>query len=228
IAISDYYEHIIKDRHPKGLVRRIYNGVQPEDFEGETVEIVPDKIIAFFHGRLVAQKGIALIAEAARRDKNILFIIAGGCSVEPDHAPLAADIDELKSNALKDNVLMLGRISQPLIGAYLRKADVAIYPHYRAPFDLAVLEAMACGTPTICTATDALLEYSTHNVNAYHIPEPPTVENLLKAIYAVAGDGELKKRISEGGKKKGQEMGWQRAAQQTVEFYREIINGYKI
>lgn len=101
-------------------------------------------LLVAFVGRLIPEKGIDSIIEAARSDevskRNIIFVLAGD-------GPLANEVREATSS----NLYWLGRCSSDDISALLQQADVLCLPTRSEGFSTVLLEASACGTPAVVT-----------------------------------------------------------------------------
>lgn len=222
IAISDYFRnYFINICQCTCPVRTIHNGVNVSDFQNGVVKEKPDsRLLAFFHGRLVGQKGIDIIIEAANKADDILWVLAGEVTGAV-HGGYYEDglLTQLRGLEREGKVMLPGMIPQTEIGAWLRCCDVAVYPHKRAPFDCAVLEAMACGARVVTTCVDAIGEYA--GKNTVRVIEP-TAESLLAAV-SEAPDHERAAR----GQFRASGFTWERTAKETLNYYEEIINGNK-
>lgn len=226
IAISDHYRKWIEVFNHRKPVRTIPNGIQISDFENGVERAKPDdRLLAFFHGRLVGQKGIELIVEAAKQADDIYWVLAGPIAAKEDgrclEDGLLSDLRDLENQG---KVLLTGMIPQAEIGAWLRACDVAVYPHVAAPFDCAVLEAMACGAPVITSGVEAIGEYTEHGETAW-IYEQQHYMHLLGAIYHVCSNRFLRESLSMKAKTFARQFKWRTTATQTLNFYNEVMNG---
>jgi UDP-glucose:(heptosyl)LPS alpha-1,3-glucosyltransferase len=68
----------------------------------------------------------------------------------------------------------------------LAGADALIHPTYYDPCSLAVLEAMACGTPAITTRQNGASELISHGVNGFIVESPAETEALASALAETA------------------------------------------
>ncbi len=108
----------------------------------------------FFVGRLEKRKGIDLLVESIPEIKKnipgIKLFIAGKGNLEPQ-------INEfIKKNKLKQNIFLLGRISDEDLIDWYNKVKIVVVPSVFEGFGLTAVEAMSCGTPTIASNTDGL------------------------------------------------------------------------
>lgn len=107
-------------------------------------------------GRLQRFKGAFDVVEAAalvrRRRPDARFLMIGPDSpIEPG---LRGELEGAITDAgLQDSVCLAGRLSAADLAATVRGATLLVHPAHREPFGLAVVEALALGTPVIAYAT---------------------------------------------------------------------------
>ncbi|HEX3032582.1 MAG TPA: glycosyltransferase family 1 protein [Bacillota bacterium] len=99
-------------------------------------------------------------------------------------------------------------------------ARAFVYPSVYEGFGLPPLEAMACGTPTICSNTSSLPEVTG---NACLTCSPYDVSELAEALYQVLTKPELRLELREKGLIRAAEFTWQSTAEETLKVYREFL-----
>ncbi|MZG16896.1 glycosyltransferase [Streptomyces sp. SID5914] len=114
-----------------------------------------DETLLVMCSRLSVEKrpGTALdaLAELRRRRGRAVLVVAGDGPLRPRLEQRARD------RGLP--VTFLGHVADPgLLGALQASADVCLAPGPAETFGLAALEAMACGTPVVASASSALPE----------------------------------------------------------------------
>lgn len=220
ISISHHYADWMRLFSQGKPIHVVPNGVKVEDFQNGVTREKPDnRTLAFFHGRLVLQKGIDLMVEAAKQRDDILWVIAGPLAGSDDGRRLEDGLlDDLYKLEKQGRIILPGMISQTEVGAWLRACDVAVYPHHRAPFDLSVLEALACGAQVVTTGVDAIAEYANTD-NAFLCK--PTAKSLLEAI----DDSKhiRKKDVAKSVAK----YTWENATKAVLKVYEGLIYGEK-
>jgi glycosyltransferase involved in cell wall biosynthesis len=122
--------------------------------------------------RLVPRMGIDVLIDAWAQqfgqDPHARLLIVGEGELQPELE------NQIHTDALGDSVLLLGRISDEDLVALYRAADVNVVPSIEFEgFGLVVLEAAACGTPSIVTRAGGL---------------PEAVAGLGQALTVPAGD----------------------------------------
>ncbi|CAA0204415.1 glycosyltransferase family 1 protein [Klebsiella oxytoca] len=98
----------------------------------------------------------------------------------------------IKNYNLEDNIIFTGFISDEMLPNYYRGALVLIMPSIYEGFGLPVIEAMACGIPTIASATTSLGEIAG---DASLLIDPFDVESIKDALEKIISDQMLQKEL---------------------------------
>lgn len=120
-------------------------------------------------GRLIWQKGIREFVEAAIRLKarrqDVEFILAGEEDpIHPDAVPMSWLEEQCRSGA----VTFAGYVRQ--IDSLLREAAIFVLPSYREGVPRVVLEAAACGVPTVAADVPGTREAVRDGETGYLVP----------------------------------------------------------
>jgi UDP-glucose:(heptosyl)LPS alpha-1,3-glucosyltransferase len=120
-------------------------------------------------------KGLdSLLAAMARlRHRETRLLVVG-------QASSAAFLRQAKSLGIANRVTFTGR--QALIQRFYGAADLFVLPTIYEPFPNVNLEAMACGTPVITTATAGGAEIIHEESNGYLIPDAWAINELADKI----------------------------------------------
>lgn len=81
-----------------------------------------------------------------------------------------------------------------------QEADLMVYASWYEGFGMPPLEAMACGTPTIITKSDGILEYAIDGENAILV-EPRNIKEIAAAIIFLLENDQIKNKLSINGRK---------------------------
>ncbi|HWG40673.1 MAG TPA: glycosyltransferase, partial [Candidatus Acidoferrales bacterium] len=103
----------------------------------------------------------------------------------------------------------------------IKGASLAIVPSLYEGFSLPMVEAMACGVPTVASRTSCLPEIS-GNVLEYF--DPLFIEDIAACMHAVLRDFDLRLRLRQQGMDRSREFTWERCACQTLDI---LINAGK-
>lgn len=132
----------------------------PRDFRAE-LGIAEDEILAVCVGRLVPEKGIAAMLEAARmlEGQNIAFAFAGD-------GPLLENI-----KAASGRVFALGRLNPSEVAALLRASDAYCLPSRSEGFATTLLEACAMNAFPITTQVGGVAELEIGKYGGIVLPD---------------------------------------------------------
>jgi glycosyltransferase involved in cell wall biosynthesis len=131
-------------------------------------------------------------------------------------AGLARTLRELD---LEQHVLFSGYVPDADLPALYSGADLFVFPSLYEGFGLPPLEAMACGTPVVCSNAASLPEVVG---DAAITVDPCDVEGLAEAMHRVLTDVELQEQLREKGLEQARQFTWERTARETVAVYREV------
>jgi colanic acid/amylovoran biosynthesis glycosyltransferase len=100
-------------------------------------------------GRLCEQKGQLLLLQAIKKvidsGHQLKIVLAGDGEMRPDIEQF------IQQNALSDVVTITGWISSEQVKQYLLASDAMVLPSFAEGLPVAIMEAMAVGTPVITT-----------------------------------------------------------------------------
>lgn len=95
-------------------------------------------------------------------------------------------------------------------------ASLVVFPSLYEGFGFIPLEAMACGTPTVCSNVSSIPEVVG---DAGVLVDPLSVDELAAEIQRVLTDSTLRARLIEKGLQRAGELTWDRAARLTLAAY---------
>ncbi len=99
-------------------------------------------------------------------------------------------------------------------------ADCFVMPSLYEGFGLPLLEAMACGAPSIASNTSSLPQVAG---DAAYLCEPES-DAIATALLAVLHDGALRHRLHLAGPEQARQFTWQRTAALTAASYRKALD----
>jgi glycosyltransferase involved in cell wall biosynthesis len=109
----------------------------------------------------------------------------------------------------------VGFVDDDELARLYRGAQCLVYPSLYEGFGLPVLEAMACGTPVVTSATGATAELAGR---AGVLVDPLDVESIAGGIRAAL---ERRDELRSAGLERAKPFTWEAAADATIEVYRE-------
>lgn len=117
---------------------------------------------------------------------------------------------------LEEAVTWAGYLSEDQLLKEYQQADVFVMPSFYEGFGLPVLEAMACGTPVICSNKGSLPEVAGH---AALKVQPQDMVGLAEAMRRVLTEPRLAQDLSARGIQQAAKFTWTATAQQTLAAY---------
>ncbi len=127
-----------------------------------------------------------------------------------------AVVDELK---LGEAVRFLGGVPNEELVYLYNAAKLFVLPSFYEGFGLPPLEAMACGTPVVCSNTSSLPEVVG---DAGCLIDPNDVDELTVALWRLLSDENLRRELRSKGLRRAQIFSWERAARETLKVYRQV------
>jgi alpha-1,3-rhamnosyl/mannosyltransferase len=116
-------------------------------------------------------------------------------------------------------VRLLGKVPESDLPALYNLATVFACPSLIEGFGLPVLEAMACGTPVVCSAIPVFRE--TAGDAAMHVP-PESISEWAATLDRVLSDPALRTQLSHAGRRRAAQFSWGRAAEAVLTAYGEL------
>lgn len=232
IAVSQQTAHDLQAifQVPPARITVIHNGVAPH-FTPGTVDRsayfrqarqLPDRFILYL-GTLEPRKNLPLLIRAYARwrqhaapaDQAVKLILAGGRGWYYDE--IFTLVTKL---GLEADVLFPGFIPDAELADWYRAAELFVYPSLFEGFGLPVLEAMACGTPVICSAIPSLEEV----VGVAALTFPATDEAaLLSCLQQVMATLPLHQQLGAAGVRQASHFSWHKTAEATLAVYQWLF-----
>ncbi|CAJ35479.1 glycosyltransferase family 4 protein [Methanocella arvoryzae] len=213
-------EHL---RVPAGRMRVVNVGVDSGIFrptEGKT-PLTEGKFKILTVARLHPYKGLDTLIRAMqivvkKAPGAVLYIMGRGPQAD-ELKMLAADLGV--SDVVRFVETPVPNTEMP---AVYSSADLYVQPSVVEPYGIAVLEAMACGKPTVCSDIGGMRDTVAHGETGFLVP-PSDPEALAEKIVLLAGNRE---RVAEMGtaarKRIVEKFDWPVIAMQYLEIAREI------
>jgi glycosyltransferase involved in cell wall biosynthesis len=123
---------------------------------------------------------------------------------------------------LTDRVVLTGYVPDTDLPALLSGATGFVFPSLYEGFGFPVLEAMACGTPVVCSNVSSLPEVAG---DAALLVDPLDTDALAAAIERVVTDGGLRRNLVERGFAQAERFSWRRCAQKTMRALEDVAQG---
>jgi alpha-1,3-rhamnosyl/mannosyltransferase len=120
-----------------------------------------------------------------------------------------------------DQVIFTGYVPRADLPGLYSGADAFVLPSLAEGFGLPLIEALACGTPALISATPALLEVAD---GAALSVDPLRIGAIAVGLERIVSDPQLRGYLHEQGLRRAAEFSWQRTANLTLGVYQEALN----
>ncbi|MEJ7786024.1 MAG: glycosyltransferase family 1 protein [Solirubrobacteraceae bacterium] len=171
-------------------------------------------------GTLQPRKNIGAVVSAFERlvaqGANLALVVTGGAGWGGQETA-----ERIRRSPAADRVVMTGHVGDAELLALYRGALCFVFPSRYEGFGLPVLEAMAAGTPVVCSDRTSLPEVAGA---AATLVSPDDVDALERAIGRVASSPDARAEMVERGLMQAARFTWERCAQETVGVYRTAIS----
>lgn len=184
----------------------------------------PDQVVVGLVGRLVWQKGLRELFDAAARLRttrpDVLVVVIGPADGDKADALEPGDIEAARALG---NVEFLGRRDD--VEELYHGFDIFVLPSYREGFPRAAMEAAANAVPVIATDVRGCRQVVDDGVTGLLVPvrDAPA---LASAIEALAGDAGRRRTMGEAGRRKAEaEFDDRRVVEKTLAVYERLLAG---
>lgn len=218
----------LQDAYPIGdsLVQVVPNGADLERFSPrrrgdalskvvERHDLSPGDFVLLFSGGDWRRKGLHhLIGSLKHLPPNVKLLIAGDHPTGDEMRSLCGSI------GVADRVRFAGFRSD--IENYYAAADLFVFPTAYEAFSLATIEAAASGLPVLMPDVSGAQELIGDGQCGTIIL--PTPDGIASAVQVYYDDAELRQRASIAARRRVEQLfSWDRIADQTLGFYRELL-----
>jgi len=221
IAVSAAARHFV-DRFFPGDYKVIPNGVDIGRYQravplARWQDGTPNIL---FVGRLEDRKGLPHLLKAFRLVRKgglegRLLIVGSG--------PQEREARRYVMTRGLQNVEFLGRVSDGEKAQLFRTADIFVSPATgRESFGIVLLEAMAAGTPIVCSDIHGYKGVVQRGSQAILVP-PHDAKALAAGISELLGDAALRARMGAAGLERAQQFSWERVTAKVDDYYGFVI-----
>ncbi|HKE30900.1 MAG TPA: glycosyltransferase family 1 protein [Candidatus Angelobacter sp.] len=210
---------------PESRVFVVYNGydkanfndapADPERQKNLLARLRLDKPYILHHGVVQPRKNLKRLIEAWRllrsRNPNLEFdlVLAGQRGWEYQEI-LAAGSNRA---ANQGRVVFPGVLDDPDLAMLIKGASLVVMPSLYEGFCLPMVEAMACGVPTIASNNSCLPEISGGVLKYF---DPLSIEEMAACMEQALEDGVLRQRLIQEGKRRAATFDWATCAEKTL------------
>jgi len=178
-----------------------------------------DDVVILYLGRINRDKGVLDLAYAfdalAKKMTNIRFLCVG-----PDEENLVPIIEQVCADCL-DRIIFKGYTDQPQI--MMNTSDIFCLPSYREGFGSVVLEAAACGVPSVVSRIYGLVGSVIEGETGLMF-EPGNIVEMVDALLSLCDNEPLRLKMANAAKSRTLEsFSSKDITGELVKFYSEYV-----
>jgi glycosyltransferase involved in cell wall biosynthesis len=217
-------EDLVERGIPEESIHVIYCGIDHEMYTTEAGGNPTEPPYILYLGRLKRYKGIELVLDAfeeirARRD-GVRLVIAG----DGDHR--GALERKCRSMGLEPEVTFTGNVPEEEKIRLYRGASLVMNTSEKEGWGLTNIEAQACGCPVVATDSPGLRESVVDGETGFLVRGREKGDLAQRALEILV-DPLLRSKLSEGGRRWVRRFTWERAAEETLDLMREVVESYE-
>lgn len=244
-AIEEPDQVFVVSEHWRGLLRTDYgvearvvpNGVDVARFsdvgDARRAELrarvgVRDQFLFLSVGGIEPRKGSDHLVRSmsllrSRLDPPPVLAVMGGHSFQDHRAYRDAVLASLPGLGLElgRDVVLLGTVDDRDVPGWYHAADAFAFPSVNEGFGLAVLEALATGTPTVVADLPVFREYLEYERDVL-VVAPGDDEALADRLHLIATDASARRKLAESGQRVAARHTWAESARRHLDVYRSI------
>ena len=228
---------------PASRVRVVHNGIDTDQYRPdpdtdvlERYGVDPARPSAIFVGRITRQKGVPYLLDAVHEmDPRVQLVLCAGA---PDTPELGAEVAEkvAKLQTERGGVVWIEKmLERGEVIQLLTHATVFVCPSVYEPLGIVNLEAMACETAVVATATGGIPEVVADGATGLLVPfssdgagaprDPRGFSHDIAArVNRLLADPSLAERLGKAGRRRAvEDFGWGAIAAQTAALYRDFV-----
>jgi len=228
-----------------GRIHVVHNGIDTDQYAPDRgtdvldrLGIDPDLPSVAYVGRITRQKGLPYLLRAARSlPRSAQLVLLAGA---PDTPEIAAEVEGLAAE-LRDQrggvVWVQEMLPKTEVIQVLTHSTVFVCPSVYEPMGIVNLEAMACETAVVATATGGIPEVVADGSTGLLVPieqasdgtgtpadEDRFVADLGAAITELLEDPDRAADMGRAGRQRAvEQFSWASIAERTLDVYRSVL-----
>jgi len=225
VCVSEFTRKEVLERYPKieaEKLKVIHGGVDLERFRPCSTGVIEKKY---------KLKDYLLCVGEVRPYKNIESVLRA-LALCPDGPQLAISgkifgdhktkLENLASSLkIENRIVWLGYVSDDLLPNFYSEAIAFIFPSLYEGFGLPIIEAMACGCPTLSSNHCSLPEIGG---DAVHYFSPTDINEMAESIRKVCEDSEFRHTLWQRGPDHAKKYNWNSSFKSHMDLFETILN----
>jgi glycosyltransferase involved in cell wall biosynthesis len=212
----------------EGYDRALFNCAPPEPdlIQQLRLRLGVSRPYILHHGAIQPRKNLPRLIAAYRRmlarnpHLDFALVLAGPLAWQHEETVNAAKADNTdRGKNARGKVILTGALSDPDLSLLVRGASLEVIPSLYEGFSLPMVEAMACGLPTI-TANSSCLPEISGGVLRYF--DPCSIEDIAACMEEVLLSHDLQAELARRGRERAQKFSWDLCAEETLGVLEQV------
>jgi glycosyltransferase involved in cell wall biosynthesis len=207
----------------EGYDRELFNTVPPDAalLQQLLVRLGIRPPYILHHGAIQPRKNLPRLIAAYRhllaRNPRLDFelVLAGPLAWQHEETLNAAQ----DHNAGKGKVVLTGALNDHDLSLLVRGAALEVMPSLYEGFCLPMVEAMACGVPTIAASSSCLPEISGGILRYFN---PDFIDDMALCMETVLLSRDLQSELAQRGRERAQKFSWELCAEETLGVVEQV------
>lgn len=206
-----------------GYDKQVYNSLSPES---DTSEVLLERLgirrpFVVHHGMVQLRKNLIRLIQAWERvtegpgGLETRLVLAG---------PRGLGYEQIQEKVIaspyRERIILTGALEVSDLATVVKSASLCVIPSLYEGFCLPMVEAMACGVPTIASNSSCIPEVSGGVLEYF---DPLSVDEMVEVMRRALEDSELRERLRRKGVARAAEFSWERCARQTLEILARTV-----
>jgi|Deesub1362A_J573_1020465.scaffolds.fasta_scaffold00364_23 hypothetical protein len=242
IAVSHFIKReMVRSGYPAHRVKTIHHGIELERFapvgEAERKRILArypalrGRRVVFHPARMSLAKGSDVVVKAFARIRERLpeaYLVLAGTRETVDWGSYQNREIRLVNTLIRElgleNDVLIKFFPWDEIADVYRVADLAVYPSiFEEPFGLAMLEAMASGTPIVVTRSGGMPEVIEDGFSGFVVPPRDHRALAERSLFILENPDEAARLAANGLRRVRERFASAIMVENTLDFYRRTV-----
>jgi phosphatidylinositol alpha-1,6-mannosyltransferase len=209
---------------PVGVSERFFTLERDANADSELTVKRNGRVVLLTVGRLVKRKGVAwFVRNVLPRLDGVLYVVAGEGE---DRKDIERAVEETNT---RENVLLLGKVSEERLANLLRAADIFVMPNIVVPsdvegFGIVALEAAASGLPVVAAKLQGITDAILDGENGVLV-EPENARAFADAVTTLASSADARRRLGEKARVVTErEYAWPKIVERYEALFRDALS----
>lgn len=206
-----------------GYDKHLYNTISPDQRASDLLlaRLGIRRPYVLHHGMVQLRKNLIRLIDAWGRVAEgpgaleTQLVLAG-----PPGLGYEQILEAIAASPYRERIVLTGALETAELATLVKNASLCVIPSLYEGFCLPMVEAMACGVPTIASRASCLPEVSGGVLEYF---DPLSVEEMAERIRKALDGTYLRERLRRDGLARAAEFSWERCARETLDVFARTV-----